>query len=170
MDYITDAYVSQSVSLWWKRIPKPEYNTPVVLPFIEASICAAYRSFPKSCLKSAISIWLAIHEVIGLSLIKRYIHITTTNSLWTNAVIWRHRTLLKLPYDTKPLLEPILKNHQWGVVIPESIGEHRKCSKYSSLSWVWKLLIGAYSLVSKGLDKIRCDTLYLVSATVNKKH
>ena len=32
------------------------------------------------------------------------------NSLWPREAIWRHR-----PYGTKPLPEPVLTNHQWGL-------------------------------------------------------
>ena len=46
-----------------------------------------------------------------------------------------------LPYATKPLHEPLLNDHQWGLV-PLIWGQfHRKCSRYLYLMWVWNQVI-----------------------------
>ena len=50
-----------------------------------------------------------------------------------------------LPDGTKPLPEPMLTNHQCGVVAFTWGQFHRKCSVYSSLVWVRKLLIYDHS-------------------------
>ena len=46
-----------------------------------------------------------------------------------------------LPDGTKPLLKPMLTNHQWGLEAFTWEQLYWKYSKYLSLIWVWKSLI-----------------------------
>ena len=55
-----------------------------------------------------------------------------------------------LPDGTKPLLKPMLTYHQWGCVVFTWGQCHRKCSRYLSLAWVWKLKIKNCSHISQG--------------------
>ena len=43
----------------------------------------------------------------------------------------------------KPLHEPMLTNHWWGLVELTWGQFHRRCSRYLSLIWVWKLLFNS---------------------------
>ena len=54
------------------------------------------------------------------------------------------------PLNTKPLPEPMLTSHQWSLVAFIWKQFHRKCSRYLSLIWVWKLLIWYLSGISQG--------------------
>ena len=72
---------------------------------------------------------------------------TMINSLWPNDTIWHHRTWSTLvqvnglvPDDTMPLPEPMMTNYQWDHVSFMWVQFHRKCSRYLSSIWVWKLL------------------------------
>ena len=49
------------------------------------------------------------------------------------------------PEGTKPLDEPILSNHLWGLVHLPEVNFHRICSTDLSLTRVWKLLIQDYN-------------------------
>ena len=79
------------------------------------------------------------------------------NSLWPEDAIWRRRSRVNtgsgnglLPDGTKPLPEPMLTNHQWGLVVFTWEQFHSKSSRDISLIWVWRLLISDYSYISQG--------------------
>ena len=70
------------------------------------------------------------------------------NSLLSREITWWHRSVPTLaqvkgllPDDTKPLLEPILVSHLWYSVAFTWGQFHKKCCRYLSLIWVWKLLM-----------------------------
>ena len=73
-----------------------------------------------------------------------------SNSLWFSCAIWYHRTwstlvqvmaCCQLLISTKPLFVSILTEHHCALVAFTREQFHRKCSRYLSLIWVWKLLI-----------------------------
>ena len=45
-----------------------------------------------------------------------------------------------LPDGTKPLPEPMLTNHKWGLVAFTWGQFHGKCSRYLSFVWLWKMI------------------------------
>ena len=70
------------------------------------------------------------------------------NSLLSREITWWHRSVPTLaqvkgllPDDTKPLLERILVSHLWYSVTFTWGQIHKKCCRYLSLIWVWKLLM-----------------------------
>ena len=56
-----------------------------------------------------------------------------------------------LPGSIKPLSEPMLTCHQWGLVVFTWGLFHRKYFWFLPFIWVWKLLIQDYSHISQGL-------------------
>ena len=75
------------------------------------------------------------------------------NSLWPSDAIWHHRSkstlvqvmacCLTAPSHHAP--KPMLTNHQWGLVAFTWGKFHRKCPRYVSLLWVWKISQGLMS-------------------------
>ena len=76
------------------------------------------------------------------------------NSLWPSDPIWWQIWVNTgssnglLPNSTKPLPEPMLTNHQWGLVTFTLQQLHKKYASYLSLKWVWNLQ--DFSHISKG--------------------
>ena len=59
-----------------------------------------------------------------------------------------------LPDGTKPLPEPILTNHKWGLVAFTWEQFHRKCPRYLSLIWVWKIANSRFQLQLPGANEL----------------
>ena len=83
------------------------------------------------------------------------------NSLWSSDDTLRHRSRSILLHNiiisygllhdgTKPLPELMLTDNQRGLVAFSWGQFHRKCPRYISLLWVWKLLIQHSSHISQG--------------------
>ena len=79
-----------------------------------------------------------------------YIYICFFNSLWPSDAIWWHRTRWTLDQTVVAcclmapscyLLNSMLTNHQLGLVAFIWGQFHRKCLRYLSLIWLWKLPI-----------------------------
>ena len=60
----------------------------------------------------------------------------------------------------------MLTNHPWGLAAFSGGKFHRKCSRWLSLIWVWKLLIKNYICISQG-QWVKCNNAQWVATRVN---
>ena len=61
-----------------------------------------------------------------------------------------------VPGGIKPLLKQMLINYRWGVLAFTFWPWFRKCSRYVSVVWMWKLLIHYFSRISQWLMNLCC--------------
>ena len=115
---------------------------------VKCCLDASYRhQWVKSTLQSSNldNMDLALAKV-GPVIVAWWCHMVT--QIWVN--IGSDNGLV--PDGTKPLPEPMLTNHQGGLLAFTWGQFHWKCLRFESLIWIWKLLTGTpyYSGISQG--------------------
>ena len=121
----------------------------------QALECEAFTVFALISHLLDMTNFITIHETTDL--VTGLHHLTIKdqlNSLWPRDVIGCHRSRSTLAqvmtwssYSTKPLPEPMLTDHQRGLVAFTLLQFHRK---HVYPWWVWKLLIEEYNHIYQG--------------------